>query len=30
MREVKEGNFRNVKGNEGILLFIGRGFRHLK
>ena len=30
MRRVREGNFRNVKGNGGILLFIGHGFRHLK
>ena len=30
MRSVKEGNFTNVKGNGGILLFIGHGLRHLK
>ena len=25
MRDVKGGNFRNVKGRGGILLFIGSG-----
>jgi len=23
MRDIKEGNFKNVKGSGGILLFIG-------
>ena len=30
MRKLKEGNFINVKGSGGILLFIGRKFRYLK
>ena len=29
-RKLKEGNFRNVRGTGGILLFIGRKLRYLK
>ena len=30
MRDVKEGNFRNVKGRGGILLFTSSRLWHLK
>ena len=29
-RDVKGGNFRNVKGRGGILIFIGKKLYHLK